>query len=176
MKTYIVGSVASGKTTLARKISDKVGIQCTHLDGIIHIKDKSNKVWGNTRRTDEEINLLFSELIEEPRWLIEDAGRKCFGAGMEKADTIIYLKPSKFIRTKRIITRYIKQKMGLEDCLYTPSLKMLKFMFWALENYESGKDDLEARLEPYVHKTVTLKSNKEIKKFMLEEIVTYAKI
>ena len=167
MKINIVGSVASGKTTFAKKLSNKLGIQCTHLDGIVHIKDKSNKKWGNIRRTDEEITRLFSELINKSQWIIEDAGRKCFSEGMEKADMIIYLKPSKFIRKKRIITRYIKQKIGLEDCLYTPSLKMLKFMFRAIENYETGKDDLEVRLNQYNHKTVTLKNNKEIKEFML---------
>ncbi|WBW97731.1 AAA family ATPase [Oceanirhabdus sp. W0125-5] len=166
MKVYIVGSVASGKTTFAKKLSDKLGIECTHLDGIVHIKDKTNKEWGNIRRTDDEIDRLFIELINKQQWIIEDAGRKCFSEGMEKADIIIYLKPSKFIRKKRIITRYIKQKIGLEDCLYTPNLRMLKFMFRAIKNYEIGKDDLESRLSPYNNKTVTLKNNKEIKQFM----------
>ena len=167
MKTYIVGSVASGKTTFAKKISNKLDIQCTHLDSIVHIKDKSNKEWGNIRRTAEEINRLFFELINKPQWIIEDAGRKSFSEGMERADMIIYLKPCKFIRKKRIITRYVKQKIGIEDCLYTPSLKMLIFMFRAIMNYETGKDDLEIRLNQYIDKTITLKSNKDIKKFML---------
>lgn len=167
MKVYIVGSVASGKTTLARKISDVISIPCTHLDGIVHVKDESNKVWGNYRRTDEEINQLFIELIKEPRWIIEDAGRKCFSKGMDDADIIIHLKPSKFTRKRRIITRYIKQKIGVEDSLYTPSIRMLKFMFRAIEKYETGEDDLEIRLNQYTHKTVTLKTNKEINEFMI---------
>lgn len=45
---------------------------------------------------------------------------------------------------------------------------MFKFMFRALKNYETGKDDLEHRLKQYTHKTITLKSNKEIKIFMLK--------
>lgn len=167
MKIYIVGSVASGKTTFAKYISNKLGIQCTHLDGIVHIKDKSNKEWGNIRRPDEEINRLFFDCINKSQWIIEDAGRKFFSEGMEKADMIIYLKPSKFIRKNRIITRYVKQKMGIEECLYKPSLKMLTFMFRAIKNYETGKDDLESRLNQYNNKTVTIKSNKEIKEFML---------
>lgn len=167
MKAYIVGSVASGKTTVARKMSDIIGIPCTHLDGIVHIKDESNKVWGNYRRTDEEIIQLFTELIKEPNWIIEDAGRKCFSKGMDAADLIIHLKPSRFIRKRRVITRYIKQKIGYEDSLYTPSIRMIKFMFKAIEKYETGKDDLEIRLNQYAYKTVTLKNNKEIKSFIL---------
>lgn len=166
MKIYIVGSVASGKTTLAKIISKKLQIPCTHLDGIVHIKDKSNKEWGNIRRPDKEIEGLFFNLIDKPQWIIEDAGRKCFSKGMEKADIIILLKPSKLTRKKRVITRFIKQKIGFEDCLYTPSIKMLIFMFRALKDYETGKDDLEIRLGQYIHKTEILKSNKEIDNFI----------
>lgn len=165
MRIYIVGSVASGKTTLAKKLSNKLGIKCTHLDGIVHIKDKTNKEWGNIRRTDEEINGLFKSTIMKPNWVIEDAGRKTFSEGMEVADMIVYLKPSILVRRMRVMTRFIKQKLGMEECLYTPSIHMLKFMFKALNNYETGKDDLESRLNQYTNKVVTLSSHKEIEKF-----------
>lgn len=167
MKIYIVGSVASGKTTLAKKLSNKLGIKCTHLDGIVHIKDKTNKEWGNIKRTDEEINLLFKTIIMKPQWVIEDSGRKMFSEGMEAADMIIHLKPSILVRKIRVITRFFKQKLGLEDSLYTPSIHMLKFMFKALNNYETGKDDLEARLNQYTNKVVILSSGKEIKNYLL---------
>lgn len=166
MRIYIVGSVASGKTTLAKKLSKKLGIKCTHLDSIVHIKDNTNKEWGNIRRTDEEINRLFKSTVMKPHWVIEDAGRKMFSEGMEAADMIVHLKPSIFIRRMRVMTRFFKQKLGLEECLYTPSIHMLKFMFKALNNYETGKDDLEARLNQYTNKVVILSSSKGIKKFM----------
>jgi len=64
------------------------------------------------------------------------------------------------------MTRFFKPKLAMEECLYTPSIHMLKFMFKALNNYETGKDDLEARLNQYTNKVVILSSGKEIKKFM----------
>lgn len=170
MRIYIVGSVASGKTTLAKKLSKILGIKCIDLDGIVHIKDKTNKEWGNIRRTDEEINLLFKSIIMKPHWVIEDAGRKMFSEGMEAADIIIHLKTNIFVRRMRVINRFFKQKLGMEDCLYTPSIHMLKFMFMALSNYETGKDDLESRLNQYISKVVILSSNKEIKNF-IENII-----
>ncbi|MDD7793219.1 hypothetical protein [Clostridium sp. 'White wine YQ'] len=166
MRIYIVGSVASGKTTLAKKLSNKLGIECTHLDGIVHIKDKNDKEWGNIRRPDEEINRLFKSTVMKPHWVIEDAGRKMFSEGMEAADMIVHLIPSIFVRRMRVMTRFFKQKLGIEECLYAPSIHMLKFMFRALNNYETGKDDLEARLNQYTNKVVILRSGKEIKKFM----------
>jgi adenylate kinase family enzyme len=110
---------------------------------------------------------LFKDIIDKPQWIIEDAGRKCFSEGMEKADIIIYLKPSVWVRKNRIITRNFKQKFGLEDCLYTPNLRMFRFMFRALNNYESRKDDLENTLSQYKHKTITFKKNKEINEYLL---------
>lgn len=166
MRIYIVGSVASGKTTFSRKLSSKIGIACTHLDGIVHVKDKTNKKWGNTKRSDDEIDRLFNELIKKPKWIIEDAGRKCFSKGMEEADVIVHLKPSKSIRKKRIITRYIKQKLGIEKCIYTPNLRMLKFMFRALNNYETGKDELEMSLRQYSNKVITLRTKREINQYI----------
>jgi adenylate kinase family enzyme len=166
MRIYIVGSVASGKTTLAKKLSNKLGIKCIHLDGIVHIKDKNDKDWGNIRRPDEEINRLFKSTVLKPHWVIEDAGRKMFSEGMETADMIVHLKPSLFVMRMRVMTRFLKQKLGMEDCLYTPSIHMLKFMFKALNNYETGKDDLEVRLNQYTNKVVILSSGKEVKKFM----------
>ena len=167
MRIYIVGSVASGKTTLANKVSNKLGIECTHLDGIVHIKDKNDKEWGNIRRPDEEIDQLFKNIVMKPNWIIEDAGRKMFSEGMEAANIIVQLKPSIFVRRMRVMTRFFKQKLGMEECLYTPNIHMLKFMFKALNNYETGKDDLEVRLNQYTNKLVILRSGKEIKKFMV---------
>ena len=64
------------------------------------------------------------------------------------------------------MTRFFKQKLGMEECIYTPSIRMLKFMFKALNDYETGEDDLEVRLNQYTNKVVILSSSKEIKKFM----------
>lgn len=165
MKAYIVGSVASGKSTFARKMSKVLNIPCTQLDGLVHVKDVSSGEWGNYRRTDEEISDLFHEVLRQPHWIIEDAGRKLFSEGMVEADIIIHLKPNVFTRKRRIITRYIKQKMGFEESIYTPSFHMLKFMFKALMKYETGEDDLETRLNQYADKTLILKTKNEINSY-----------
>ena len=46
MKIYIVGSVSSGKSTLAKKLSEALHIPYKSLDEVVHIPDKSNP-WGN---------------------------------------------------------------------------------------------------------------------------------
>ena len=166
MRIYIVGSVASGKTTLAKKLSKLIDIQCFHLDEIVHIKNAANKEWGNIRRTDKDITQLFTAIINKPNWIIEDAGRKIFDEGLKKADVIIFLEPNIFIRRLRIFIRYLKQKIGIEKCLYRPSFHMLRFMYKAVNNYETGKDDLKTRINFYSGKLVSLNTKKEFNRFI----------
>ena len=161
MKIYIVGPVASGKSTLAKKISQISRLESTELDGLVHIKDQSNKKWGNIRRSDGEIQALFLKVLENKDWLVEDAGRLIFEAAMNQADLIIHLDTKSHLRKIRILKRYLKQKMGLESCLYTPNLRILKFLWTASRNYDLGRDNLKKRLKNYSEKLLIIDNKKD---------------
>ena len=75
MKIYIVGSVASGKSTLARKISHITGAPCYHLDEAVYTVDPSEP-WGNKKRPLEERDRLFQAMLAQRHYIMEDAGRK----------------------------------------------------------------------------------------------------
>ena len=128
MKIYITGSVASGKSTLARRISQITKIPCYHLDEVVHIP-APEEASGNKKRPIEERDALFHDILNSPDYVMEDAGRVCFAEGMHQADIVILLEIPLFIRKKRIITRWLKQKTGLEKCIYKPTFSMLRAMF-----------------------------------------------
>lgn len=72
MKIDIIGSVASGKTTLAKNISLKY--QVPHFE-------KDNIVWqrtpnGDRKRTPEERNALFRKIIAGDNWIVEGSPRE----------------------------------------------------------------------------------------------------
>lgn len=117
---YIIGPVASGKTTLARKLSKKLNIKMYELDKI---------VWDDARgvkRSDEEIALLFAKILNKNSWIIEDVGRNKFREGIKVADIVYYIDLSKNSLYKRVILRWIKQMLKIEDSNYKQSLKTLK--------------------------------------------------
>lgn len=165
MKLYIVGSVASGKSTLAKKISKSVGVSNQSLDEIVHVSDKTNP-WGNRKRSIEERDSLFYSVMQQPSWIIEDTGRPCFEEGLKMADTIILLEISPRLRNYRIIKRWIKQRLGIEKCIYKPRYGMLKCMLQWSKDYDEGKDNLKDRISPYKEKVITLKNSKDINKFL----------
>ena len=97
---------------------------------------------------------------------MEDAGRVCFAEGMRQADIVILLEIPLFIRKKRIITRWLKQKTGLEKCIYKPTLSMLRAMFQWVGDYDSGADGTKALAAQFDEKKVVLHNNKEIKAYL----------
>ena len=70
MKILIVGIVASGKTTLARKLSKLLDIKHYEIDSVVH--DDINDV----KRSEAEQKKIFNKINKEDNWIIEGTLRK----------------------------------------------------------------------------------------------------
>lgn len=126
-KIYIIGPVGSGKTTLARKLSKKLNINFYELDKVVWDDDN-----GNVKRSEEEINSLFNDIINQESQIIEDVGRKCFKKGRDKADIIYYIKLKPITIYYRVVKRWIKQKLGIEKYNYKPTINsLIEMLKWA---------------------------------------------
>lgn len=156
-RIYIIGSVASGKTTLAKHLSQKLNIEYYSLDKIIWNDKKGIK------RTEKERDRLFSKIIEKDKWIIEDVGRNYFKKGREKADIIYYLSLKKRTIYYRVLTRWLKQKFKLEKYDYKPTFSSLIQMF----NWSKLYNKKEI-LEEYENKLVII-NEKALKKIYKEE-------
>lgn len=154
MKILIVGTVGTGKTTLARKLSKEYNIKYYEIDSIVH--DDVNK----KKRTPQQQNEIISNINKEDGWIIEGVLRENLEYLLEMAEKIIYLDIPKNIRNKRILTRYIKQKIGIEKSNYKPSLKMLKMMFKWSNEFEKNRDEFENKLNKYVDKLEVIGNEK----------------
>lgn len=173
MRIYIVGSISSGKSTLAKNLSKILSIPYQPLDEVVHIPDKSNP-WGNRKRQAEERDKLFYSILQQPKWIIEDVGRPCFQQGLKEADEIVFLEVSAKIRNYRIVEKWINQRLGIEKCIYSPRYEMLKCMLQWSKDYDIGKDKLKDRISLYREKVITLRNNNDIKAF-LEKCITTTK-
>lgn len=126
-KIYIIGPVGSGKTTLAKTLSNKINIPMYELDKVVWDDDN-----GNIKRSDEEIAKLFNDIIKNKEWIIEDVGRKKFYDGIYNADIVYYINLSNFVIYKRCILRWFKQLFGLEKYNYKPTLNgLFEMLKWA---------------------------------------------
>lgn len=156
-KIYIIGSVASGKTTLARYLSKKLNSDYYSLDKVVWNDEK------NIKRNEKEIKKIFNKIIKKDNWIIEDVGRNIFQRGKDSSDIIYYLDINKLTIYFRVIKRWFRQKINIEEYDYKPTIKSLKEMLkWAKE-YDKKKD-----LEKYQDKLIFL-SKKDIKNIYKEE-------
>ena len=86
MKILILGNVASGKTTLAKQLSQKHKINYYEIDSIVH--DDNN---GGKKRSIEEQNKIIKEINKSDNWIIEGILRENLYYLLEMVDKIIYL-------------------------------------------------------------------------------------
>ena len=160
-KIYIIGPVGSGKTTLANKMYEDLNIPVYHLDEVVWEKHNG----ADIKRSDEEIKKLFDKILMQDAWIIEDVGRNKFFRGVIKADTIIFLNIKKSVLYRRILLRWIKQKLGLEKAPYRQGFKELKQMFeWAAKDIKNNKLN---GLDDYLDKIVVL-NEKTIKRYQYD--------
>jgi Adenylate kinase and related kinases len=167
VKLYITGSVASGKSTLARRLSAATGVPCFHLDEVVHTPDPAREL-GNRKRTPEERDALFNEILAMPDYIIEDTGRECFARGLREVDEVVLLDIPLAIRRVRILRRFVKQKLGLERAAYRPCRKILRYLWrWANEFDAS----MAARAAENSKRFIVLRTKREIDRYV-DKIVT----
>ncbi len=66
MRSLCGWPVGSGKTTFARKLSEKTGVPAVSLDTLVHIPDPSCPPFGNRKRPEAAREALFREILTRP--------------------------------------------------------------------------------------------------------------
>lgn len=130
MKIDIIGSVASGKTTLAKEISLKYGVPYYEKDNIVWERTLN----GDKKRTPEERDRIFYMIIEKDNWIVEGSPRKNLQESFDTCDYIIVLNVRTYIRLYRVVKRWILQKSGKIAYNSKPTMKILLYNIkWVFE-------------------------------------------
>jgi len=157
-KIYIVGIVASGKTTLAKELSKQLNIPHYELDCIIHHKTDLIRY----KRTPEQQVEVIKNIDSEGDWIIEGTYRESCHCLFNMSDKIIFLNIPLWKRKYRILLRFIKQQLRIEKCHYKSDFKMLKLMYKWTKDFENNRAEFEKMLDQYKDKLIVIKNIKEI--------------
>ena len=162
MKIYIIGSPGSGKTTLAKVLSKRYNIKHYELDCIVY--DDNN---NHRKRTKEEIEKLFSTILKNKSFIIEDVGRNKFKKGRDICDKIYYIKLNKGRIYKQMISRWFKQRLGKEKYNYPPTIHQFFETIKDVRNYSKIEKTRLSELNKYKDK-MTFLNKKELNNLLKE--------
>ena len=169
MKLDIIGSVASGKTTLARNLSETYHVPFYQKDNIVWERTPS----GDKKRSDKERDELFRGIINSDNWIVEGSPRKLLRESFEKCDYIILLDIPLYKRLVRTIRRWFRQKSGKEEYNSKPTFKFLCYSIkWVFE-YEKDRKEIIEYLSAYGSKYKRFTTSESAKLFISSEYGEY---
>ena len=170
VKIYIIGSVGSGKTTLGKKLSQKLMIPHTETDNLTWQRHPGSDI----RNSEERRGELLNEVLAEEDWLIEGTHIGWTDPVMEDASHIIFLDLPFLIRSWRVTVRHFKQISGIEGANYKTDWSMLgKMHRWNTYFEQTMKPEFLMKLKKYPEKVTVVRSRIELAKVM-EELETQA--
>lgn len=147
-KILIIGCVGSGKSTYAKKLGRKLKREVYGIDEIVHDDNLG------IRRSLEEQKELIKEIDSKGTWIIEGALREELYFLLDIADLVIMLDIDREVVEHRVVTRYIKQQLGIEKIDYDVDIDFLDMMLGYVNKYYTTRDSIFKMLDKYKDKLI----------------------
>lgn len=164
-RIMIFGFSGGGKSTLARKMGEILGIEPTHFDAIHWLPN-----W--TESTREYKREIIKPILERDRWIIEGNYHHIYwNERAQKADTVIFIDVNRFTciyqawKRSRIYKGKTRPDMG-EGCEEKFDLEFAKWVLF--KGRKKRREYLRTikQLKSSGKNTRVLKSRKDINKFL----------
>lgn len=165
MKIHIIGCSGSGKTYLAKALSEKYNIPHFDLDDIQW--DNNADGYGVKMPIEKRTELL-NNILKNDSWIIEGVYYAWVGKCFEDADKIYVLDMPKRVYTYRIIKRTIKRKLGLEKGKKETLKSVCNLLKWTDTFQNENMLEIRKILSAYPEKNIWLKIQKMYKKSLMK--------
>lgn len=161
MKIHIIGCSGSGKTYLAKALSDKYNMPHFDLDDIQW--DNSADGYGVKMPIEKRAELL-NNILKNDSWIIEGVYYAWVGKCFEDADKIYVLDVPKRVYTYRIIKRALKRKLGFEKGKKETLKSVYNLLKWTNVFQNKNMVEIKEILNRYSDKTVWINNSKDVQK------------
>ncbi|MFD1851280.1 DNA topology modulation protein [Oceanobacillus bengalensis] len=162
-KVVLIGSGGAGKSTLARRLGEKLKVNVYHLDTLFW---KPN--WVGVPK--EEQRKIQNDLVKKEQWIIDGNYGSTMDIRLNAADTIIFLDIQRRICLYRAFKRMLKYRnktrpdmgAGCEERID------LGFLKWIWNYPKTKRPEILKRLEqlPKGKQVIILKSPKDVEQFI----------
>jgi adenylate kinase family enzyme len=149
-RVSVIGSSGSGKSTMARALSSRLGLPLLELDAVFHQPDWQQK-------PDPDFRAEVADFISGERWVV-DGNYTSHGVAelvWPRADTVVWLDPSRPVVMRRVIKRTLRRTITREELwngnrekwtnLYSPKAEE-NVILWAWTRFRHTREKYEAML------------------------------
>ncbi|AIQ15019.1 hypothetical protein PDUR_26450 [Paenibacillus durus] len=163
MKIRIIGACGSGKTSIAKELSKRYGINYYETDNLVWERNADNR-----KNSIDVRDSMLNEILEEESWIIEGVHYKWGQDSFKKADLIFLLRPNKYLRDFRVIRRFVRTRLGFEQWNYKQTVKNLYTMIfeWNRSYDKKGIKDILELTDECSKKRVIIRDGKDIFKYI----------
>lgn len=164
-RILVIGNSGGGKSTLARRLGEKLGLPVVHLDVLFW-----KPGWEESDKDDFKARL--SAQLDQGDWVCDGNFSSSFDASMARADTIVWIDQSPLLCLARAIWRIVVYRRGdrpdmAEGCDESIDLKFYGYILGFRRNYHPL---IEAGLAAHgAHaRLIRLKNDREIDAFVAQ--------
>jgi adenylate kinase family enzyme len=157
-KIIITGDAARGKSTLASKLAQKLGIPYFSTDDFYY------EVKFTKMRSKEDSSREISKVYRGDKWIVEGATEHMIEPGLPFADLVICLKHNNlFAQWTYLVKRHFSSDNETTGDLF----EFMRHVFYKRYSigYRKGQPTIHEFISPYKEKVVTLSSFKEMEDF-----------
>lgn len=165
MKIRIIGCSGSGKTYLAKRLSEKYNIPNFDLDDIQW--DNSQNSYG-IKMPIEKRNQMLNDILQQPNWIIDGVYYAWVQKSFEDADIIYVLDMPKRLYRFRIIKRFVKRKIGLEKGKKETLKSVYNLLKWTNTFQNTNMKEIISILESHKEKVIYIKKKEEIARIITD--------
>jgi adenylate kinase family enzyme len=161
----VIGCGGAGKSTLARRLGDVLGIEVFHLDRL-------NWKPGWVATPEEEWRALQDDLVKRDSWIIDGNYGRTMVTRLRAADTVIFLDYPTITCLYRAIKRETQYRGRSRPDMNPgcPERLHLPFLNWIVRYRKRNRPSVLARIEEHCDgkHVVILRSPKDAEEFLLE--------
>lgn len=162
-KIAVIGSGGSGKSTLSRKLGEKLSIEVFHLDAILWKPD-----WEAVAKDQQKF--IQYQLVAKDQWIIDGNYNGTIDIRLQAADCIIFMDIPRSICLYRVLRRMICYRSQSRPDMATGCEERFDFNFlqWVWNYPNDQKPDVMKKLEQLqgTKEIIILKSSKEAHLFL----------
>jgi adenylate kinase family enzyme len=162
-RVLVIGSGGAGKSTFARRLGEKTGLEIIHLD-VLYWKPN----WVESER--DEWRKTIEEVIKRDSWIMDGNFSGTLDVRIPAADTIIFLDFPPAVCVYRILKRILVYRKGKRPDMAEGCGEKFDWEFtkWVWNYKTRSKPKVEELLKRFANeKTIfRLKSKSEVEKFL----------